>query len=197
MRGEYGNYFEALNKHPYTMVGTKVPAIGRDGEITLSSTQDAKDWQDAVKGILADEVTDRASRQFESQRGFLETTHAAVDLFKNNADLIPGARGFDKELADQFAALATPYEVREDGKLRGYSVPVQPIIEHLRKNLAAQRAAAPPPPAAPAAPAARQTPARPAADPPQAGIASKAGSGDQAEDFSTLFGTIGLPNLQI
>ena len=37
----------------------------------------------------------------------------------------------------------------------------------------------------------------PAPEPPQAGIPSKAGSGAEKEDFSTLFGTIGLPNLQI
>ena len=35
------------------------------------------------------------------------------------------------------------------------------------------------------------------AEPPQAGIVSKAGNSTEKEDFSTLFGTIGLPNLTI
>src|SRR5699024_8940204 len=83
------------------------------------------------------------------------------------------------ELAKEFTELAKAYESRADGKLIGYTVPVQPIVNQLRSKLAAQRAAAP---AAPAAPSAQQQ--RVAEQPrtevgtwaPQAGIASRAGS---------------------
>lgn len=121
----------------------------------------------------------------QSATGFLETIHASVALFQKNPDLIPGTKGFNRDLADRFAAMAQPYEVRVDGKLQGYSIPVQPIIDNLRKQ-------SQPPAAAAATPAPTPQP-----DPPQAGIASKAGSSTEKEDFSTLFGTIGLPNMVI
>ena len=133
---------------------------------------------------------------------FLQTVHASVALFQDNPDLIPGTKEFDVDLANRFAVMATPYELRVDGKLQGYSIPVQPLIEQLRNQIVSERekaaAAAPPAPAtpatpaapAPAAPAAAPAPPAPAAEPPQAGISSKAGSGDASEDFSTLFGTI-------
>jgi hypothetical protein len=167
---------------------------------TLKDTADAREWQEAVKQLLGEEVISRASVKLDENRDFLNTVHASIDLFKNNVDLIPGTKGFDKELADSFAKFAEPYELRVDGKLQGYSVPVQPIIDRLREQIVAERAKAPaaPSPAA-GAPAASaggaSTP--PPADPPQAGIPSKTGSGAEKEDFSTLWGTIGLPNIQI
>jgi hypothetical protein len=194
VKTEFPQYFEALDKHPRLLVGTQVPAIGREGMETLRDTADAREWQEAVKSILVTEIQERGQTLMDGSRAYLETLHASVDLFKNNADLIPGATGFDKELADSFAKVAQPYEVRVEGKLNGYSIPVQPIIDSLRRELAAQRQAAPPAPAA-GAPAASR-PAE-AVEPPQAGITSKAGNSGNTEDFSTLFGTIGLPNLQI
>lgn len=167
---------------------------------TLQSTQDAKDWQDAVKSVLVEEVKSRASTQMDESKDFMDTVHQSIELFQNNADLVPGTKDFDIELANRFAALAKPYELRVDGKLQGYSIPVQPIITSLRETLVAERASNTAP-ATPSTPAAGQpagaAPAAPAADPPQAGVQSKAGSSDNKEDFSTLFGTIGLPNLQI
>lgn len=200
MKTEHKQYFEALEKHPRLLAGTQVPAIGREGMETLRDAADAKEWQDAVKSILVQEVRDRAGREMEGSADFLNTVHASIELFQNNADLIPGTKGFDKDLANRFATLATPYELRVDGKLQGYSIPVQPIIDQLRSQIATERsakaAASPAAPASAAKAGAASTPAAPA-DPPQAGISSKAGSSSEVEDFSTLFGTIGLPNLKI
>lgn len=161
---------------------------------TLKDSKDAAEWQEAVKALLVAEIREQATAKMEESADFMQTVHASIDLFKNNPDLIPGTKGFDRTLADQFAGMMEPYEVRVEGKLQGYSIPVQPIIEKLRANL---KAAAPAPPVAGAAPPAAAPPPRPAAEPPQAGIQSKASSGAEREDFSTLFGTIGLPNLQI
>jgi hypothetical protein len=198
VREEHAQYFEALEKHPRLLVGAQVPAIGKEGHETLRDTNDAREWQEAVKSILVSEIRDRAQRDLEENADFLETVHASIELFQNNADLVPGTKDFDVELANRFATLAQPYELRVDGKLQGYSIPVQPIINQLRTQVAAQRATQPPAPvtggAATGVPAGK--PAAPA-DPPQAGIASKAGNSGDKEDFSTLFGTIGLPNLQI
>lgn len=211
VRTEHAKYFEALEKHPRLLVGTRVPSITGEGDEVLGDTNDAREWQEAVKSILVDEVRDRADKAVEENASFLDTIHASIELFTKNNDLMPGTKDFDVELANRFAEIAAPYELRtDDGKLQGYSIPVQPIIDQLRTRLVAERAskaAAPAAPASqPAAPAGGQgasTPPTPSAAPgapaeqPQAGIPSKAGQGDQAEDFSALFGTIGLPDLRI
>ena len=170
-----------------------MPAIGKEGMETLRDSNDAKEWQEAVKTLLVAEIRERATTKMEESADFMQTVHASIDLFKNNPDLIPGAKGFNVELANEFARLAKPYEVRVDGKLHGYSIPVQPIIDQMRQQIKARATAPTPPPAA--APPAATPPPR--VDPPQAGIPSKAGSSSEKEDFSTLFGTIGLPHLQI
>lgn len=200
VREEHSRYFEALEKHPRLLVGQNVPSIGGEGEETLRDTADAREWQEAVKSILVDEVRDRASRASEENKDFLETVHASIELFQNNSDLVPGTKDFDVELANRFATLAEPYELRVEGKLQGYSIPVQPIINQLRAEITAQRAAQKQPTTPPKQPAQKQTTAPSADKPdsqPQAGIQSKAGASGEAEDFSTLFGTIGLPNLRI
>lgn len=174
--------------------------------ITLRDSADAKEYQDALKSVLVDEVRGRASKLADDNSDFLNTIHASIELFQNNPDLVPGTKEFDLELANRFATMVEPYELRNEGKLQGYGINVQPLITQLRTQIHAERektAAAPTPPAG--TPAATSTPAAgaPAATPPtaadlpQAGIASKSGQGEQAEDFSTLFGTLGLPNLRI
>ena len=201
MQKEHPKYFEMLGKHPYMLAGQQVPRLdGSEGMETLRDAEHAKQWQEAVKHVLVEEVRDRTTKAIEGDRGYLDTVHQSIKLFQDNADLMPGTKDFDRELADRFAAIAKPYEVREDGKLRGFGIPVQPLIDQLRTTLHAERAAktaagAPgastPPAGAPAVPAGGGTAApSPAAEPPQAGITSKAGSADTAEDFSTLFGTI-------
>lgn len=196
VRTEYANYFTAIEQHPRALIGTEVPSINKEGTEILQDAEDAREWQDAVKHLLVSDVKDRASRAMDDQADFIDTIHSSIDLFRNNKDLIPGTRDFDVDLANRFATMAKPYELRVDGKLHGYSIPVQPLIDQLRAQAAAKPAAAvASTPAAAAAP-----PAAPPASPPeqpQAGISSKAGSGTETEDFSTLFGTIGLPNLQI
>jgi hypothetical protein len=205
---EHAPYFEALEQHPRSLVGEQVPRINGEGMETLRDSTDAKEWQEQVKQILVEEVRDRATRALEENSGFLDTIHSSIELFQNNTDLIPGTKDFDVELANRFATMATPYELRVEDKLQGYSIPVQPLIEQLRAQLVAERARSADTPrsadaggaaaAAPAAGAQASPPAAPAApDPPQAGIPSKAGNSSETEDFSTLFGTIGLPNLQI
>ncbi len=200
-----------LRKHPRVMVGEQVPDLkGGDGMTTIRDEADAQSWQEAVKSLLTEEVTSRAEKAAESTTDLMNTVHASIDLFRNNADLVPGTKDFDVELANRLTSIVKPYEVRIDGKLHGYSLPVQPLVDQLRELLKAERekaSAAGSPPAAggtaaaPAAPAAAGAPSTPAAavgDQPQAGITSKPGSsGEGKEDFSTLFGTLGLPDLVV
>lgn len=181
-------------------MGQQVPRIdGGEGNETLRDVADAREWQDALKQVLVEDVQGRVSKVMDEQRGFIDTVHASIDLFKNNIDLVPGTKDFDVDLANRFSDIAEPYELRVEGKLQGYSLPVQPLIDKLRTQLVAERTAA----AAPAAPATPGTPATPAApaapaEPPQAAIPNKAGnSGEQGEDFSTLWGTLGLPNITL
>lgn len=197
VRQEYGKYFEALGKHPRMLVGTEVPSMSSDGMEILRDTEDAREWQGAVKEVLTAEIQQRAQNKYSQARDFIETLHASIDIFKNNKDLVPGTKNFDRQLADAFAQMAQPYELRVDGKLHGYSIPVQPIIDKLRGQLhqwrkTQQTASTPPTPQA-----TRGRPRAAAPPTPQATIQSRAGSSAEKEDFSTLFGTIGLPNLQI
>lgn len=207
VREEYPKYFEAIESHPRSLVGKEVPKADGSGMETLRDSQDAREWQEQIKLQLAQEVKDRASRKVDEVRPMLETVHASVKLFQDNADLIPGTKQFDAELATKFVEFAKPYELRVEGKLTGYTIPVQPLVNQLRSQLVAARATAAVP-AAPAAPSAAQQRAAEQArtasgqwtnpDAPQAGIPSRAGSsGGDAEDFSALFGTIGLPGFRI
>jgi hypothetical protein len=199
VRTEHAAYFEAISKHPRLLVGVEVQSLTGEGKETLRDAKDAEEWQSAAKHLLVQEVEDRKSRALEENAGYLETLHSSIELFQNNADLVPGGKTFDVDLANRFATLVQPYELRVEGKLHGYTIPVQPIINQIRTQLAADRAAT----AATATPAASDKGPAGAkkavpSDPPQAGIASKAGdSGDGSSDFSTLFGTIGLPDLRI
>lgn len=205
VRSEHAKYFEALQQHPRLLVGQTVPAIGREGTEQLRDANDAKEWQEAVKSVLVQEVNSRAEASMETNRTMLQTVHASIELFQKNHDLVPNAKEFDHDLAERFATLAKPYELRVEGKLHGYTIPVQPIIDQLRTQLTAERAAkteTPPTttgggggngggPSGNAAGAASPAPAA-TPEPPQVGLQSKAGgSGEAKEDFSTLFNTLG------
>lgn len=190
---EYPKYFEALRKHPRTLVGQEVPSLKGDGSMErLRDSADAADWQEGVKQQLVAAIDEKVTQQLESLAPALTAVHESIQLFQNNPDLIPRATGFDKELADAFASAAKAYEVRQDGKLIGYSVPVQPVINALRTQLQATRAAKATPPAAPATPTPQQQraaeqPRTPTGqwDGPQAGLTSKAGtSGTGADDLA-------------
>jgi len=159
--------------------------MSKDGTERLESSQDAREWQEAVQLILQQEIEQQADTWMQDAGGFMETVHSAIDMFRRNPDLIPHTKEFDKELADAFASMAGAYEVRIDGKLHGYSVPVQPIIDNLRKQMAGGRQK---PPAAASSPP---------PDPPQQSLRSRTPKSSETDDFSTLFGTIGLPHLKI
>ncbi len=209
MREELPKYFEYVQRHPRTLVGEQVPSMTGDGMEVLRDSADAKDWQDAVKEQLALEVRDRAQRRLEDDRGALDMIHWSIELFQNNPDLVPGTRQFDRQLAADFVRVAKPYEVRTDGKLQGYSIPVQGLVDQLRRQVTAARTesakSAQAQAAAKAAGTGQAGPGRPrTANPaprpattdetPQAGIPGKAGSSSEAENFDTLFGTLGMPH---
>lgn len=188
MKEEYAEYFERLTQPPRLLVGQEVQSLTGDGKEKLRDANDAREWQEAAKHLLAAEVDARAARRADELRDVFDTVHSSIDLFRNNVDLIPGTKQFDKELADKFAELASDYALKSNDKIIGYSVPVQPMINQLRSQLAAARAAkaaaaAPAQaPAAPAAPSARaqqvaNQPRTPTGqwDSPQAGVSSKAG----------------------
>lgn len=183
MRTEYSKYFESIELHPRLLVGREVPKLdGTDGMETLKDSTDAKEWQEAAKGLLQQQLRTRTEERVAENAGGMRLLHASIDLFRNNKDLIPGTKGFNKALAEQFTVAAKPYENRdESGKMLGYTIPVQPMIDQMRAALKAQQSAPPvtPPPAEPPPPA------------PQAGLSSKAGgTGDGTTDeVDSLLGT--------
>lgn len=193
-----------MEKHPRELVGVEVPNVVTGKMEVLRDAADAESWQSAVKRLLVQDVKARASAKADDLRGTFETVHASIDLFRNNVDLIPGTKQFDGELAKQFVEMAKDYELRADGKLVGYSVPVQPIINQLRARLASSRAAAPAAAqSAQAAPTAQQQRAAEQArnpigqfDGPQAGITSRAGSsgGGSDSEAAALLGAFAQQN---
>lgn len=190
VKTEFARHFKAASQPPRMLVGTEVPSLTGPGMEKLRDSADARDWQEAVKQLLLEEVTSRVETQKDGMRDVFSTVHASIDLFKNNPDLIPGTKEFDKELANSFAGQMKDYELRTNGKLVGYSVPVQPIVNALRAQLSAQRAATPPPAAAPVTQQARAANGR--WDAPQAGLTSKAGQsagagGDDAGGLMDAF----------
>ena len=199
VKQEFPKYFDALQQHPRLLVGIEVPSLKGEGTEILRDSSDARDWQEAVKDILSDEIKARAETSAESDREVMQTLHSSIDLFKNNSDLVPGTKQFDRELADKLMEVAAPYVLRAEGRLMGFSIPMQPLIDQLRTQLTATRSAAAAAAAAapPVAPAVKQAPQEAAQSAPQAGISSKAGSSAEADDFSTLFGTLGMPSFRV
>ena len=189
IREEHGKYFETLEKNPYVLVGTEVPNLRGEGMVVLQSTQEAKEWQEAARDLITEEIQSRAMQAMEGDQSTIALAHSSVQLFQNNPDLTPGSATFNVDLANRFAKTAKPYEVRDDDKkLLGYAIPVQPLIDQLRaetKPVSKQQAVAP-------VAQAKQAETRP-----QAAVQNKAGSYEESDDFSTLFGTLGLPDLKI
>lgn len=194
-------YFDAIRKHPRMLVGMEVPSMVGEGKERLKDSADAADWVDAVKEMLRAEIESRAQARMEEDGGLRKTVHASIELFQNNPDLVPSTKGFDIELANKVTELAKPYEHRVDGKLIGYNIPLQPLVDLVRGQLKEARAAAATAQPAAGAPAAPQPPAQPSArkpaPAPQAGIPASAGTSAEPNDFSALFGTIGLSDFRL
>lgn len=188
VREERKSYIELLRQPARALIGRKVPSLTGNGDDTLRDAADARDWQEAVAQALNLEVESKVSARQEELSNVYSTVHASIDLFRNNADLVPGTKQFDKDLAEAFVTSAKDYEIRSGGKLIGYSIPVQPIINALRSQIVARRSAAAAPTAAQPAATAQQQ--RAAEQPrtetgqwsPQAGIRSSAGQSGGGDD---------------
>jgi hypothetical protein len=166
------------------LVNTEVPNLRGDGNITIRDSAEAKEWQEAANQLMEAEISSRVSAKADESKPMMNILQESVLLFQNNADLVPGTAEFDQDLAERFAEHAKSFEHRINGKLYGYQVPVQNLVNTLRSKLVAERAAAGTQSPAATASAARQAQAaqqqRDAAgqfEAPQAGIPAKAGSG--------------------
>lgn len=197
-------YTKALNKHPRLLVGDTVPDLkGGDGEIRIHDSADAKEWQEAAQSLIQADIESRVKVKEEEVAPVMSAIQDSILLFQNNADLMPGTKEFDLELANEFASLVKSFEFRIDGKLFGYHADVQPILNQLRVRLATQRGAS----------KATQTQQQAAKqqqaanqsrndagqfDAPQAGITSKAGSsGEPEDDYGTFFNGVGMKGMTV
>lgn len=188
----------ALDKHPRLLVGETVPSVrGGTEKETLRDSQDAKDWQDAVKQIIATQVQQKARQYQEEAKPLLSTIQDSVAMFRNNKDLVPGTKEYNPVLAAEFTKLAAAYEHRVGDKLYGYRVDVQPLINSIRDRLAA----------APAAPTPRQEQVAGQAraadgkfEGPQAGIPSRqssSGTPDPDGDYSAFWASLGMSDMAL
>lgn len=190
---EYSHYTDLLDLHPMELVGKEVPPLdGSEQSVVFRTTAEAKEYQDAVKTVIGRMMRSEVEQMREADEEVITVVHNSIELFQSNPDLVPGAKSFNRELADQVMSLVEPYALRMDGKLTGFSIDIQGIIDQTRGRLKQAGAAAPA--AAPAKKAAARRPA-PA---PQGGIASKAGtSGGQEEDFSPMWAALGINSMPV
>lgn len=191
-KADYPHYIELLNMHPLELIGKDLPSIdGTDNDVAFRTAEEIKDYQEAVKVILQRELEASVEQKRQESAEILDVVHASIELFRDNPDLVPGSKSYNKELATRFVKLAEPYALKMNGKLTGYSIPVQGLVDQVRAQVKAAAAAAPaatPPAKKAAAPAAR----------PQAGIPAKAGaSGEGEEDFTPMWNALGISNVPI
>lgn len=187
---DYPHYIERLNMHPLELVGKELPAIdGSDENVVLRTAEEVAQWQEAVKVILQRELEASVEAKQQESAEVLDVIHASIELFRDNPDLVPGSKSYNKELASRFVKLAEPYALKLNGKLAGYSIPVQGLVNQVRAQVkAGATAPAATPPAKKAAPAHR----------PQAGVPSKAGkSGEGEEDFTPMWNALGITDVPI
>lgn len=186
----YGHYIENLQRHPMELIGQPLPPLSAEGDdVVFSTAAEVREWQEAVQTVIKRELDQRISTFAEEDSRTIEVVYNSIELFQNNHDLIPNSKGFNKQLADNVAQLLKPYELRMDGKLTGYSIDPQGIIDQARGQLSRQ-------PAAPAP--VKKAPAKKAAPRPQAGVRSKAGaSGGQEEDYTPMWNALGIDHVPI
>lgn len=179
--------------HPLELIGKELPAIdGSDNKVTLRTSEEIKDWQEAVKVIMQRELEASIEAKRTESAEVLDVVHASIELFRDNPDIVPGSKSYNKALASRFIKLAEPYALKMNGKLTGFSIPMQGLLNQVRAQVKAE-AAAP----AGTTPPAKKAAAAPGAKP-QAGIPSTAGtSGGDAEDFSAMWGALGIDTVPI
>ena len=189
-------FLDAINNPARFLVGETLPSLHKPNETeTIKSLEDAKNWQETAQSIITKQVNTRTAALLEDARPTLSILQDSVQMFQQNKDMIPGTAEFNPALAKAFVKMAKAYEVRNDGKLLGYKVDVQPLIDHLRTQIAAP----------PAAPTPRQEQAAGQVrneagqfDAPQAGIPNKAGiSGEPGDDYSAFWAASGVGHLNI
>jgi len=197
-------YFEAIQQHPYRLVGQKVPGLTPGApDITIRDSQEAKDWQEATSQLLkeeADSIVKERQREIAPLMGVIQDS---VQLFQNNPDLIPNTKQFNPELAKRVMGIAEAYQYKINGKLIGFQTNLQPIINSIRADLASSQAQG-------QGAQARQEQQRQQAQGqtrnqtgqfttdqatgPQAGIPSKSGmSGEEEDDYSVFLNAMGVP----
>jgi len=201
-------FFDIMRLRPTQMVGMEVPSVrpgaAPEERIKLLDSAMARQYQEDIGGMIEDQITDVASRQADSLRPMMSVIQDAIQMLDNNPDLIPGTKGFDPELQKRVIEVGKSYEVRANGKMMGYQVKMQPIINVIRNELAKERgtvgaqkqqqqqAAAR---SAAAAARAAEQPRRQGGqfDSPQVGITSKTmPSGKEEADYTPFWEATGL-----
>jgi len=198
-------FLEVLQQRPLLLVGENVPNLKdrTKPDIMLRDSNEAREYQETLSGLLDDEVNDLVAQKTEGVRPMMSVIQESVLMFQNNQDLVPNTKQYDPELAKRFTDIAKAYELRVNGKLYGYQVNVQPLINSLRSQIVTERTknGAAPAPAASAAPAGQQQPRNQQGqfEAPQAGISSKSAMSGEGgdDDFSVFWAAAGMPNVNI
>lgn len=197
-------FHEVMRLSPFEIVGSEVPDLRRGAQegskIKLRDSAEAREYQDSLKNIVQRQVDDQKQQKLSELKPMMSMVQGSVMLFQNNPDLVPGSAKFDVELATRFTRMAKAYEQRgPNGKLLGYAVNVQPMINELRSGLNSERGAQGQQRSEQQRQAAANQPRTEQGrfDSPQGGIMSKSnaqGGGGAEEEFSTFWSAVGIQN---
>jgi hypothetical protein len=110
------------------LVGQEVPKIGGEGMETLRTSEDAKEWQEAVRSLLVAEIRDHAGARWDADEvgpaagelagRYVQQWDQHTDLTAQRGDLLAGMAA-DTSLADAlWSALVRVDGVRRAGTLR-------------------------------------------------------------------------------
>src|SRR5690606_30848239 len=106
---EYSHYTDLLDLHPMELVGKEVPPLdGSEQSVVFRTTAEAKEYQDAVKTVLGRMMRSEVEKLREADDEVITVVHNSIELFQSNPDLVPGAKNFNRELADQVMSLVEP-----------------------------------------------------------------------------------------
>ncbi|WVX89589.1 hypothetical protein SEA_HITCHHIKER_52 [Microbacterium phage HitchHiker] len=198
-------FIESLQAAPSELVGQEVLSISagaaKDDKITLRTRAEAAEYQQDLNTIVQKEINGIAAERRDAARPMATVIQESFLLFENNPDLVPGTKGFDRELATRFAEIADTYGVKVNGSLIGYKdINTQQLVNTLRKSLEKERGANGVTAAQQRAEQQRQAAAAQERNDagqfqgPQGGVLSKAGiQGDAADDYSAFWGASGVP----
>lgn len=133
-----------LETDPYLLVGQSLPSLRPDAKPEdkdlMTDSAKAAEYKRALQSLVEAEIKDDVAKREKDVMPMMSVLQESALMFQNNPDLIPNTDKFDQQLAERVARVGKSYELVVNGKVTGYQVNMQPIINELREQLTKERA---------------------------------------------------------